>query len=56
MRFEHGVLHIGDVSVADLAARFDTPLYVYDAAIVRRQIERVRRAFAALPFRPFYAM
>ncbi|HSY48357.1 MAG TPA: diaminopimelate decarboxylase [Thermoanaerobaculia bacterium] len=49
-------LHIGNVSTTDLAKRFGTPLYLYDAEIIRRQIERVRRAFAALPFRPFYAM
>ena len=47
---------IGDVSATELAERFGTPLYVYDAAIIRRQIERVRNAFAALPFRAFYAM
>ncbi len=56
MRFDHGVLHIGASSTADLAERYGTPLYVYDAAILRRQIERVQRAFASLPFRPFYAM
>jgi len=56
MRFQDGVLHIGDCSAFDLASRFGTPVYVYDAAVVRRQIERVKRAFAALPFRPFFAM
>jgi diaminopimelate decarboxylase len=56
MDYRDGVLHIGDVSTIDLAQRYGTPLYVYDAAIVRRQIERVKRAFGSLPFRPFYAM
>jgi diaminopimelate decarboxylase len=51
-----GALHIGNVSGIDLADRYGTPLYVYDAAVIRRQIERVRNAFARLPFRPFYAM
>lgn len=51
-----GILQIGNVSTTDLATRYGTPLYVYDAAVIWRQIERVRRAFAALPFRPFYAM
>jgi diaminopimelate decarboxylase len=54
--FQNGVLHIGGVSAADLAARYGTPLYVYDASVIRRQIERVKSAFGALPFRPFYAM
>ncbi|HWW62162.1 MAG TPA: diaminopimelate decarboxylase, partial [Thermoanaerobaculia bacterium] len=57
MRFERNGLHIGGVSVAGLAERFGTPLYVYDAGVLRRQIGNVRRAFAPLPsFRPFYAM
>src|SRR2546428_1028071 len=50
------MLNVGGVTAADLANRYGTPLYVYDAAIVRRQIEQVKRAFASLPFRPFYAM
>src|ERR1700745_1455882 len=51
-----GILQIGNVSTTDLATRYGTPLYVYDAAVIWRQIERVSRAFAPLPFRPFYAM
>src|ERR1044071_786011 len=56
MHFADGVLHIANISALELARRFGTPLYVYDAAVIRRQIERVRRAFARLPFQPFYAM
>jgi diaminopimelate decarboxylase len=56
MHFADGTLHIGNVSTIDLAERFGTPLYVYDAAVIRRQIESLRRAFGALPFQPFYAM
>ncbi|HEX8152956.1 MAG TPA: diaminopimelate decarboxylase, partial [Thermoanaerobaculia bacterium] len=56
MHYESGVLHIGNVSTTDLVSRFGTPLYVYDAAVVREQIARVRRAFGSLPFRPFFAM
>lgn len=56
MHFSNGSLHIGNTSTHDLAERFGTPLYVYDAALIRRQIEHLRRAFGALPFRPFYAM
>jgi diaminopimelate decarboxylase len=40
----------------NIADRFGTPVYVYDAAVIRAQIDRVKRAFAGLPFRPFYAM
>ena len=56
MNFQNGVLQIGGISAVELAERFGTPLYIYDAAILRRQIERVKRAFGTLPFRPFYAM
>src|SRR5712692_7418666 len=56
MQFRYRVRHIGNVSALDLASRFGTPAYVYDSAVIRRQIERVKSAFAALPFRPFFAM
>src|SRR3954468_173786 len=47
---------IGNLLTTDLAAQFGTPLYVYDAALIRRQIANVKHAFSALPLRPFYAM
>lgn len=56
MEYREGVLHIGGVSAEALTKRFGSPLYVYDAAVLRRQIERIRNAFAGIPFRPFYAM
>jgi diaminopimelate decarboxylase len=49
-------LTIGGIAASELAGRYGTPLYVYDAAVIRRQIDRVIRAFSGLPFRPFYAM
>ena len=56
MEFRNNVLHIGSLSSEDLAAKYGTPVYVYDAAVIRRQIDNVRNSFAGLPFRPFYAM
>jgi diaminopimelate decarboxylase len=56
MEYRSGYLYIGDVAAAELAARFGTPLYVYDAAAIRTQIDKVKKAFAGLPFQPFYAM
>lgn len=56
MEYRNHVLHLGNLSVIDLAERFGTPLYLYDAAVIRGQIARVRSAFAGLPFRGFYAM
>lgn len=34
---------IGSVSVVELARRYGTPTYVYDAAVIRRQVERLRQ-------------
>lgn len=56
MEYRNHVLYIGSHSTEELAERFGTPLYVYDAAVIRRQMERVTGAFAGLSFRPFYAM
>jgi diaminopimelate decarboxylase len=56
MEYINGTLQINGISTAEIAERFGTPVYLYDAAVIRRQIERVRRAFADLPFRPLYAM
>jgi diaminopimelate decarboxylase len=56
MEYRSNVLHIGGLSATELASRFGTPLYVYDAAVLRRQLENVRSAFSGLPFQPFYAM
>lgn len=56
MEYRSNYLYIGEVAVAELAARFGTPLYIYDAAALRTQIDNVKRAFSGLPFQPFYAM
>jgi diaminopimelate decarboxylase len=56
LAFIDGSLHIDGVSASDIVNHYGTPVYVYDAGVIRRQIERVKRAFSALPFRPFYAM
>lgn len=56
LSYRSGVLHVGDVSAVELASRFGTPLYVYDAGLIERQIGNIRRAFGSMPFRPFYAM
>ncbi|HEX9983840.1 MAG TPA: diaminopimelate decarboxylase [Thermoanaerobaculia bacterium] len=56
MQYRDGVLYIGNTSTLDLAQRFGTPVYIYDADILRRQTSRITRAFSGLPFRPFYAM
>jgi diaminopimelate decarboxylase len=55
VRFIDKTLHIGGVAVTELIEQFDSPLYVYDAEVLRQQIRKVTDAFAALPFLPFYA-
>ncbi|MEQ8328941.1 MAG: diaminopimelate decarboxylase [Longimicrobiales bacterium] len=42
-----GRIHCGDVPAADLAARYGTPLYVYDMRSIRERIERFRSAFGS---------
>jgi diaminopimelate decarboxylase len=56
MEYIDGSLHIDSIPASELAERFGTPFYVYDAAVIRRQIAKIRDAFGGLPFRPFYAM
>jgi diaminopimelate decarboxylase len=56
MEYRNHTLSIGGVSAPSLAEEFGTPLYVYDAAVIRRQIEKIRTAFAGLPLQAFYAM
>ncbi|HEY0157473.1 MAG TPA: diaminopimelate decarboxylase [Thermoanaerobaculia bacterium] len=56
MEYINGSLHIDSIPASELAARFGTPLYVYDAAVIRRQIGQILTAFSGLPFQPFYAM
>src|SRR6266550_3107419 len=50
------MLNLGEQSAEELAETYGTPVYVYNSAVIRRQIEKVKKAFSALPFRPFYAM
>jgi len=55
MNYERGSLHIGGVPAHRLIEQFGSPLYVYDAAVIRRQLENLRSAFSGIPMQPFYA-
>lgn len=46
---------IGGVPVVDIATMYGTPVYVYDSAVIARQVERLRAAFGGMPFRILYA-
>lgn len=56
MEYRNHLLYFGNLSSEQLATQFGTPLYVYEADVIRRQMRRVTSAFSGLPFRPFYAM
>lgn len=46
--YQDGVLHCEDVSAAELAARFGTPLYVYSQDTLLGHYDRLRSGFAGL--------
>lgn len=43
-----GTLRCGEIPAEELAARFGTPLYVYDLAWIRRRVELFRAAFSGI--------
>lgn len=49
-------LVIGGVAADDLAARFGSPLYVYEEDVLRRQARILRDSFPHKPFQPRYSM
>ena len=46
---------IGGVPVGHILGMAGTPVYVYDAAIMKRQVDRLRVAFSSAPLRIMYA-
>ena len=55
MEQRNDLSHIAGVAVEDLAALASTPVYVYDHAIIARQVQRLQRAFSGTPTRFMYA-
>lgn len=47
--------HIGGAPIADIVALAGTPVYVYDSAVMARQVKRMRDAFVEVPLRIMYA-
>lgn len=56
MRYKDGSLSFDDLPAVELVRKYGSPLYVYEKAVLLRQIDRVRGAFRQLPVRPFYAL
>jgi diaminopimelate decarboxylase len=50
------VLHCDDISLAKLADRFGTPLYVYSAAAIRQRLATFDRAFGRFPHTICYSV
>ena len=50
------VLYCEKVPVADLAKRFDTPLYVYSATTIRERVKAFEKAFHGFPHAICYAV
>jgi diaminopimelate decarboxylase len=55
MELQAGEYRIGGVSALEIARTAGTPVYVYDAAIMKRQAERLKNAFRSTPTRFMYA-
>ena len=55
MELRDGNYHIGGVPVEELAALAGTPVYVYDSAVMDRQVRRLRAAFNDVKLRLLYA-
>ncbi|MCX6139270.1 MAG: diaminopimelate decarboxylase [Candidatus Kapabacteria bacterium] len=47
--------HIGGIAIDDLCALAGAPVYVYDTAIMARQVNRLRKAFTGVQLRIMYA-
>ena len=47
---------IGGVLVSDIAAKFETPVYIYDALIIKSQVEIFKKAFEGVDMQIKYAM
>lgn len=55
MLLEKGSYTIQGISVEEIAKKFGTPLYVYDAATIAKQIKTLRSAFSGVDLRIKYA-
>lgn len=55
MRYNNSEYSIQNIQVAKLATEYGTPLYVYDASIIDRQIRKLQAAFSGFPHRINYA-
>ncbi|HRI33439.1 MAG TPA: diaminopimelate decarboxylase [Saprospiraceae bacterium] len=45
MKLENGVFRVQGIDVLELVKTYQTPLYVYDSEIIKRQLDRLKHAF-----------
>ncbi|NGP89071.1 diaminopimelate decarboxylase [Fodinibius halophilus] len=55
MQLKNATYHIQDISMEALAEKYGTPLFVYNAFTIDRQINRLQNAFDGFPHRINYA-
>jgi diaminopimelate decarboxylase len=55
MELLNGSYTIQQIGVSDIAEKFGTPVYAYDATTIARQIESLRKAFRSVDLRVKYA-
>lgn len=55
MQLENSSYQIQGIAVEDICNEFGTPLYVYDAAIIERQVNHLKTAFSGVNLRIKYA-
>ena len=55
MELINGQYEIGGISVLELCKEYGTPLYVYDAAVIERQYNRLKNAFGSTKVDIHYA-
>lgn len=55
MKLENNTYTIQDIAVKDLAEEFGTPLYVYDAEVIKAHLDRFRQGFSSVDLKVKYA-
>jgi diaminopimelate decarboxylase len=55
MELRNGAYAIQQVNVSDIAEKFGTPVYIYDASTITRQVESLRKGFRSVDLRVKYA-
>ncbi|WP_420579674.1 diaminopimelate decarboxylase [Reichenbachiella sp.] len=55
MKLENNTYKIQNIAVKELAEEFDTPLYVYDAEVIKEHLDRFRQGFSSVDLKVKYA-